>query len=95
MQSLKTQCANVCPGVHNERGQDQIAAAVELIRQDQAFGTKKCRAPSGRVRQFGKPLVGESGLWTVSTLWVTDWAVPRPESAGFCMFQRKSSVCKG
>jgi hypothetical protein len=35
MQSLETQCAvQVGPGGRNERGQDQVAAAVELLHSD-------------------------------------------------------------
>ena len=40
-------------------------------------------------------------MWTVSALWVTDWAVPVPvpvpvpDWAGFRVFWRESSVCKG
>ena len=35
------------------------------------------------------------GVWIVSTLWVTDWVVSVPDWAGFRMFRRESSVCKG
>ena len=33
-------------------------------------------------------------MWTVSTLWVSDWVVPGPDWAGFLMFRRESSVCR-
>ena len=39
--------------------------------------------------------VGNRGVWTVSTLWVSDWAVPVPDWAGFRMFPGVASVCKG
>ena len=55
MRSLETQCAvRACPGVRNERGQDQVAAAVDLPRQDQVFQGKE--APP---RQCGVRLLGE------------------------------------
>ena len=47
-------------------------------------------------RQFGGGLWwGVWGVWTVSTLWVSDWAVPVPDWAGFRMFRREARVCKG
>lgn len=46
-------------------------------------------------RQFGGGLWwGEPGVWTVSTLSVTDWAVPVPYWPVLGMFPGESSVCK-
>ena len=46
MQSLETQRAvRTCPGGRTERGQDQVAAAVELLRQDQVFQGKEAPRP--------------------------------------------------
>ena len=38
--------------------------------------------------------MGKTGVWTVSTLWVADWAVPVPDRAGFRMLRRESVVCR-
>jgi len=38
---------------------------------------------------------GKKGVWTLSTHSASDWAVHRPDRAGFRMFPGESSVCKG
>ena len=46
MQSLETYCAvRACPGGRTERGQDPVAAAGELLRQDQVFQGKEAPRP--------------------------------------------------
>jgi len=58
--------------------------------------TERRRALSMRVRELAGGLWwGGLGVWTVSTLWVADWAVPVPDWPGFRMFRRDSSVGKG
>ena len=44
--------------------------------------TEKCRTLSMR----GAVLVGGNGVWTVSTLWVSDWVVLVPDWAGLRRF---------
>ena len=87
----------VCPSARNDRGYDQVAAARGSSRPGQLCQDKQLphlvNAGCGSLEEtFG----GENwGVWTVSTLWVTDWAVPVPDWPGFRMFRRESSVCKG
>ena len=50
---------------------------------------------SSGAADWGRPWWGRSGVWTLSTLWVSDWVGLVPDWAGFRMFQRESSVCKG
>ena len=46
MQSLETQCAvRACLGARPERGQDPVAAEVDLPRQDQVFEGKEAPHP--------------------------------------------------
>ena len=46
MQSLETYCAvRACPGGRTERGQDPVAAAGELLRQEQVFQGKEAPRP--------------------------------------------------
>ncbi len=60
------------------------------------FRARKRRTLSMRGGGLGEASGGENlGVWTVSTLWVTDWAVPVPDWTGFLMFGRESSVCRG
>ena len=73
MQSLETRCAlRACPRVRTERGQDPVAAEVELIQQDQVFQGKEAPHPvdAGCGSLLGGLWWGELGVWTVSTLWV-------------------------
>jgi hypothetical protein len=83
--------------IRTERGQDPVAAAVELLQQDQVFSWQQSAAPCQYgVRQFGDASSAENlVLWTVSTLWVMDWAVPVPDWPRFRMFRRESSVGRG
>ena len=77
-------------------GMTRLLPPVESDGQVTYVDTEKCRTLSGRVRLFGGGLGGgEVGVWTVSTLWVADWAVAVPDWAGFRMFWRESSACKG
>lgn len=64
MQSLETQCAvRAWPGVRTERGQDPIAAGVELLQQDQVIQAKKRRTLSMRSRAvWGEALVVRIGV---------------------------------
>jgi hypothetical protein len=60
------------------------------------FRAKKRRTLSMRgAAVWGRPWWGVSGVWTVSTLWAADWAVPVPDWAGFHMFRPEPSVCRG
>jgi hypothetical protein len=98
MQSLETQRAErAWRLVHNERGPDPAVAEVDLLREDQVFQGEEAPHPvnagcgsCGRGRRWG-----ELGVWTVSTPWVPDWFVLVPDWAGFRMFWREASVCKG
>ena len=93
--SDRDSCA-ACPGVPRERGYDQAVAARGIRRTGQLCRYREVPHPvrSGAA-VWGRPWWGRSGVWTVSTLWVSDWAVPVPDWAGFRMFRRESSVCKG
>ncbi|KQN86578.1 hypothetical protein ASE96_13515 [Arthrobacter sp. Leaf69] len=53
--------------------------------------TEKCRTLSMR----GAVLVGSNGVWTVSTLWVSDWVVLVPDWAGLRRFAGEWLVFKG
>ena len=80
----------------NERGQDPVAVEVGLLRQDQVFQCKEAPHPvNAGSGCLGEAFGGKIGVWTVSTVWVTDWAVPVPDWPGFRMSWRESSVCKG
>ena len=71
MQSREPQCAvRACPGVLNERRQEQVAAAPELLQQDKVFQGKGARALSTRgAAVWGRPLVGRNGgVGSVHTL---------------------------
>ena len=62
MQSLGPQCAvRVCPGGRTERGQDQIAAAVELLQQDQVRQDKEAPHPV----DAGYGCLGEALVWRI------------------------------
>ena len=77
-------------------GMTSLLPHVEAHGRGHFVKTKKCRTKSMRGAEVWRDLwVGRIGVWTVSTLWVSDWAVPMPDCAGFRMFGRESSVCKG
>ena len=70
MESLDTQRAvRACPRLGNRRGQDPVAAAVELLQQDQVFRAKKCRTLSMRgAAVWGRLWWGSGGVDSVHTL---------------------------
>ncbi|MCB5283385.1 hypothetical protein BJQ89_03152 [Arthrobacter sp. ES1] len=70
MRTLETQRAvRACPGVSNGRGQDQVAAAGDLPRQDQVFRQRSAAPVDAGVRLFGGGLCwGEVGVDSVHTL---------------------------
>ena len=77
-------------------GMTRLLPHVESYGLFNFVGTEKCRTLSMGVRQFGRGLWGgEWGVWIVSTLWVSDWAVPVPDCPGFRMSRRESSVSGG
>jgi hypothetical protein len=50
--------------------------------------------PQGTLLFLGRRRPANSGAWTLSTLWASDWAGLRSDRAGFRMFPREPSVCR-
>ena len=75
-----------------------VTDASENIRPERRHFTQGVKLPwPERSRQTPGPgnKQGKKGVCTMCTPWASDWVVPVPDGAGFRMFRRESSVCKG
>ena len=76
-------------------GAGPVPEAYSSYRGETARRTQLPR-PGGRLGSLaGGAEVGKKRVCTMCTRWASDWAVPVPDWAGFGMFGRESSVCKG
>ncbi|MCB5283600.1 hypothetical protein BJQ89_03369 [Arthrobacter sp. ES1] len=96
MKSLATDSPAVsAPEPALSEGMTRLLPLVESYGLFNFFKTESCRALSMRGAALWEAWRGEVGVWTVSTLWVRDRAVPGSDRAGLAMFSGEWRIFRG